>query len=336
LKEHERTLIARRLHSLSIEIHDQVSHLPEDLALLSSCEVLGTRPFFESHTLKHILKVRSLINSMMGVEPELAQFLTLSVLRALVPCSLLVRRGDLRFMTDAERKKGTPSFLDEVAYGLELIASDISDLCSAVGQTSFVTGNARDIQFHLKKKVDAVITSPPYLNGTNYFRNTKIELWFLGFLKAKSDLRGFRDAAITSGINDVTVGKLSSARHIKERFRSELLIKTLNNLNEVAYDSRIPAMVENYFYDMHDVLSSLPNMINDGGRLLIDLGDSAYCGVHVPTQDILAEILDSCGFNLEQTVVLRERQSRDGSKLNQTLQVFRSRKIDVKFASSGV
>lgn len=52
-------------------------------------------------------------------------------------------------------------------------------------------------------KIDAVITSPPYLNGTNYFRNTKLELWFLKELTNKNSLRLFRDDALTSAICDV-------------------------------------------------------------------------------------------------------------------------------------
>ena len=47
--------------------------------------------------------------------------------------------------------------------------------------------------------VDAVITSPPYLNGTNYFRNTKVELWFLRCLKNRGDLARFRFGAMTVG-----------------------------------------------------------------------------------------------------------------------------------------
>jgi methylase of polypeptide subunit release factors len=54
----------------------------------------------------------------------------------------------------------------------------------------------------------------------------------------------------------------------------------------------------------------------------IDLGDSVYSGVHVPTHEILAEMLEDSGFRLTNTVTLRERQSRDGAGLSQTLQVF--------------
>ena len=46
----------------------------------------------------------------------------------------------------------------------------------------FFVSNAKDLINKNFKKFDGVITSPPYLNGTNYFRNTKLELWFMNFI----------------------------------------------------------------------------------------------------------------------------------------------------------
>lgn len=319
----ERNRIATRLHEIAENTAALISGQKRDEGLDTAfVTAFGNRPFFKNKTYEAVLKARSLADKLERDDPVVARFFIIGVLRSLVPCSLLVRRGDLRFMTDKELARGLPDFFNELSYSVNLIASDLHDAEAAPGRTQFVANDARAVQKNMPAKVDAVITSPPYLNGTNYFRNTKIELWFLRMLKAKVDLRGFRDAAITSGINDVTRGKLNEARNGETRFRSDLLRRTLEVLNEAAYDMRIPAMVENYFYDMHDVLAKLPSVLNERGIIAIDLGDSVYSGVHVPTQDILAEMLEDSGFRLDKTVILRERQSRDGGRLNQTLQVF--------------
>lgn len=328
LSAKERNRIAGRLHHISSNALTEIGRFESDDSLASSfLSAFGNRPFFEEGNYNAVLQTRSFADKLEKDDPVLARFFIVGVLRSLVPCSLLVRRGDLRFMTQKERARGIPNFYDEVSSGLDLIASDLIDAEAAPGRTQFVAGDARSIHQQMPAKVDAVITSPPYLNGTNYFRNTKIELWFLRKLASKSDLRGFRDAAITSGINDVTKGKLTQARKNDTRFRSTLLTKTLKSLDKAAYDMRIPAMVENYFYDMHDVLATLPKVLNERGVIAIDLGDSLYSGVHVPTHDILAEMLEYSGFRLEDTVVLRERQSRDGARLSQTLQVFAPKRI---------
>lgn len=319
----ERVRISRKLHSTADDIDRIIAKQVVDADLKAAFSfAFGDRPFFKAKAFERILKARTYADKMERDDPVYARFFTVAVLRCLVPCSLLVRRGDLRFRTEKELRKGIPDFFDELSYSLDLIASDLVDAEAAPGRTHFVTDDARTIQKTLPTKVDAVVTSPPYLNGTNYFRNTKIELWFLRMLSSKAELRKFRDAAITSGINDVTKGKLAAARQTEKRFTSELLAKTLSELEEAAYDMRIPAMVENYFYDMHDVLAALPKVLNEGGVIAIDLGDSIYSGVHVPTQDILTEMLEDSGFKLDETVVLRERQSRDGARLCQTLQVF--------------
>jgi len=328
LSSRERNRVAEYLHEIADQPSAKIGKCKPDERLgLSFISAFGQRPFFEAHTFNAVLKARTFADRLEKDDPVAARFFIVGILRCLVPCSLLVRRGDLRFMTDKERARGLPEFFEELSYALNLIASDLIDAEAAPGRTQFVAGDARAIHKNMPAKVDAVITSPPYLNGTNYFRNTKIELWFLRRISSKADLRTFRDAAITSGINDVTRGKLMQARSSNTRFRSALLQKTLKALDEAAYDVRIPAMVENYFYDMHDVLATLPSVLNERGVIAIDLGDSVYSGVHVPTHDILAEMLEDSGFHIDGTVILRERQSRDGARLSQTLQVFKPKEV---------
>jgi DNA modification methylase len=183
-----------------------------------------------------------------------------------------------------------------------------------------VCTDARKLAEHVRQPVDAIITSPPYLNGTNYFRNTKIELWFLRAIVAKSDLRLLRDWAITAGINDVTIRKASLAPGPAVTPRMEQALKALSSN---AYDQRIPLMVQSYFAEMAKVIENFRAILRNGGTVAIDLGDSCYGPVWVPTHLILGELMERAGFRPIEQIILRERQSRDGRKLTQTLQVFR-------------
>ena len=161
-----------------------------------------------------------------------------------------------------------------------------------------------------------MITSPPYLNGTNYFRNTKIELWFLRSLRSADDLAGFRNKAITAGINDVTVSKPNGDS-------DEAIREVVAQLEETAYDSRIPRMVSSYFADMKAVFRGIKKHLRDGAVVAVDIGDSQYSNVHVPTDKLLAGVLETQGYILEREVTLRKRMSRNGSPLRQVLLVFR-------------
>ena len=323
----ERQRVALRLAEICRDIFIIIQSNRPDVRLVRSfSDTFGERPFFDAQNFDSILRTRAMIDSLSGVDPVTSRFFTVGALRSLVPSSLLVRRGDLRFRSAKELEKGYPSYVSDLQKSLELISSDLMDSEAAPGRTHFVCSDARTLPERMDDKVDAIITSPPYLNGTNYFRNTKIELWFLRKLKKKSDLRVYRDAAVTSGINDVTRKKLSGAKEGPLSFTSDLLERTLKNLEDTAYDSRIPAMAENYFMDMNRVLSVFPKVLRPDGSICIDLGDSVYGGVHVPTHEILAELMDQHGYSEAKLVVLRERQSRGGKRLSQTLQVFKSKR----------
>lgn len=323
LGDAECDLTIHRLHEVAAEIFDVVDREPPSLELAAHLqEGIGGRPAFDPATLRQVLQLRTLLNRVTADDGRIGMFLTVAVLRSLIPNSLMVRRGDLRFRTPAEMANFRPNLLKDVQSSLEMIASDLADVRQVPGRVHFVCGNARELSSSLDAKIDAVITSPPYLNGTNYFRNTKIELCFLGHLSKKSDLRQFRDEAITSGINDVTITK-TKAREGSQL--PSLLMRTLDQLRPAAYDVRIPAMVQSYFQEMNVVAANLAEVVRPGGIVAIDLGDSSYGGIYVPTDAIVADLMRDKGFALSERIILRERQSRDGGRLSQTLQIFKQR-----------
>src|SRR5208337_2115185 len=96
----------------------------------------------------------------------------------------------------------------------------------------------------------------------------------------------------------------------------------MRQLESRAYDRRIPQMVSAYFSDMADVLSAVTLHLTERARMAIDIGDSCYGGVHVPTPRILTELARNTGWQAEREIVLRRRSSRDGTPLSQVLLVF--------------
>ncbi len=318
----------RKRHSLSerlLEVGDSLEALlkksPPDAVLSSAYEAaFPGRPSFDHAAFDLILRARSLADRLSAENAALGVLFTVAVLRSLVPGSLLIRRGDLRFRTSQELARERPCFLTSIHDSLRIIASDLDDCEAASGTVQFVGPDARQLASALQTPVDAIITSPPYLNGTNYFRNTKLELWFLRHLTGKGHLRSYRDAAITSGINDVTVGKsLSNGAGDLPL----ILTDTIAALEEDAYDQRIPMMVEAYFREMSVVIQNLRQISHRETSVAIDLGDSCYGGIWVPTHDIICDLMGQNGFDRSELVVLRERQSRGGRPLSQTLQVFK-------------
>nr|MCR4966132.1 hypothetical protein [Bacteroidales bacterium] len=221
---------------------------------------------------------------------------------------------------EKERKTTMKSIVDVLPKKIKDISSDV-DNCNyfLTHKHSLITENAKDIgKVSPVNLISDVITSPPYLNGTNYFRNTKLELWFLKHIKTEMDLRYFRDKALTSGINDVK----REYGLLPNKTQSQLLKQTLQELEQRSYDSRIPLMVKCYFQEMYNFFQGLTIHLRQEANILIDIGDSIFSNVHIPTDLILAETIDVLGYALNERIVLRNRTSRNGQTISQVLLKF--------------
>lgn len=280
----------------------------------------GDSKFFDDDVYDKILRSRTLIDELSCSTLTLAGYLAIAVLASLIPASRLIRRGDVRFKTANELESTHIDFVEAVKKKLEQIADDLERLTPFQTMPLLVSESAIGLDKLPPLEIDAVITSPPYLNGTNYFRNTKVELWFLRCLTKSADLAAFRYRAITAGINDVTIGKISASGNQQQSLR-----RVLEDLQEDAYDRRIPQMVLGYFNDMKASLAAIKRHLSKDAVVAIDIGDSAYGSVHVPTDSLLKELFEEDGLEFQYDITLRQRTSRNGLPLRQTLLVFRNR-----------
>ncbi len=272
--------------------------------------------YFPDENYNEILKVKTFIDS--KAESLTRDIFTIAILACLIPSSFLKKQGDLRFKTKKELEKGIPKFSDILNDKINEIYNDLKfELVNNVAYNhTLIHSNAKCIGQVSCEKIGCVLTSPPYLNGTNYIRNTKLELWFLGYLRSEKDLRTFRDEILTSGINDV---KVSNFIDVDIESKSMLLSKTITSLKETAYDVRIPQMAKCYFSEMYQIFNGVHPKLENNAHLLIDIGDSVFNGVHIRTDDILIEILESIGYKFVEKIKLRERRSRGGQIVTQVL-----------------
>lgn len=282
----------------------------------SYTNVFHKSQYFPIDNFDKILKMRSYLDAITNTFAK--DLMTIAVLSSLIPCSYMKKQGDLRFKTKKEMEKGIPNFTKVFNDNISVICEDLwteSEYSIQKNHTCIVE-NAKEIGSCECSKIGCVLTSPPYLNGTNYIRNTKLELWFLGCLKTNKDLRTLRDAILTSGINDV---KVLDYKVVDIENKSRLLANTLSELKSTAYDVRIPQMASCYFSEMYEVFGGLRDKLEIGAHILIDIGDSIFNGVHVQTDNVLIELLEGLGYTLESKTKLRERRSRNGQTISQTL-----------------
>lgn len=329
-----RKKIAERIDNISRTILSEVDNHPCDSKLLESYNRLFKNSrYFDQKTFSFFLKLRTYIDDLNLKEELVGDCVSVAALSSLIPVSFLKKSGDVRFMTARELKKGIdkieiflPAKLSEIAEDIRNESYSLSILPEIILYNSKKLDSLKNITF------EAVITSPPYLNGTNCFRNTKLELWFLRYIQYENDLRLYRNQVLTSGINDVSKKKNHTNNLILTK--SNTLNSTFKEISKCAYDIRTPLMIKDYFDEIYKVFFGLRHFLKPGSKALIDIGDSIYSGVHVKTDEILIEILNSLGFNFIHSKLLRKRKSRSKAVLSQKLLVFEWLKTKQKISQS--
>ena len=312
-----RNALAERLNDVAFSLYFQLYRYASDEVLQNNYDsVFSESRFFDSDTFEQILKLRTVADELSIESPVLGLFFNVAVIASLVPASLMIRNGDLRYRTPEELKRKRINLQSLLTNKLNSMSKDLLTIQSISEPSFLITEDVQSLMSIPKLGLDCIITSPPYLNGTNYFRNTKLELWFLRVLTKAQDLKAFRRKALTAGINDVTQSKCDQPYPPEVR-------EVVNAIQKSAYDSRIPIMVASYFSEFDKVFRAWARHCEPNAVVMIDIGDSRYGGVHVPTGHLLSEIAKNHGFLEEATNLLRVRKSPDGSLLDQRLLVYK-------------
>jgi len=282
-------------------------------------QYLLDKGFFNENILYELNYIKNEILSS-NFNYDIKNVLLLNLASILVKQSNMIRRADLRYKKGNEYKEIEDNTIKLFKIKTYESLKDLDNLrYKKISDVEFISDNAKNIPEKYNKKIDLIITSPPYVNGTNYFRNTKLELLFLDLIKDETHLRILRDNAITSGINNVTNRKnINNTLNYVEKY-----IKELQN---DSYDNRIPKLIKLYFHDMKIVFNNIKRVLTENGEFFIDIGDSKFKNVHIPTDLIFEEIANEIRLELIDKKKIRTRYSKDGFPLGQWILHFKHKK----------
>jgi hypothetical protein len=119
------------------------------------------------------------------------------------------------------------------------------------------------------------------------------------FVSSNEELRRIRLQTVCSHVQ--------VKRVYSEEIVSPMLVPVLDKIcSERLWNRNIPAMIRSYFSDLAGVLEQCHRIINRCGRAWIVVGTSAYAGVEVPVDLILADIAVKRGWGLVGVFVLRQ------------------------------
>ncbi|MDI7278206.1 MAG: DNA methyltransferase, partial [Anaerolineae bacterium] len=149
--------------------------------------------------------------------------------------------------------------------------------------------------------VDLVITSPPYLNNYHYNRNTRPQLYWLGFVERPQDLQGLeRDnfGKFWQTVREYPCLDLDfelPGSDIKERLAT---LRGLHPEKGVYGGKGWANYAAAYFNDCRRFAEGIRYALRPGGHALVVIGNSILQGVLIPTDRYFAEIAELVGLEL--------------------------------------
>lgn len=182
---------------------------------------------------------------------------------------------------------------------LETIIFDIeSNYGNCEKKPTIFKGSCLDFDKYFLDEIQFTFFSPPYCNCFDYFEIHKVDLWLGDFVTDKEEFRLLRNTGFRSNTNS-----LNHKPIFYKNENLENLISLFNN--EKLWNNKIPNVVRGYFDDTHTLLNKLYRQTTQGGHVGIVVGNSAYSGVIIPSDVLIADIAKKVGFKVKSIFVTR-------------------------------
>jgi len=159
--------------------------------------------------------------------------------------------------------------------------------------------------------VDLVVTSPPYLNNYHYNRNTRPQLYWLGYAEHPRDLKPLEYS---------NFGKYWQT--VRDQSRVDLMfslpgtdlqdrLQTLRGINPekgVYGGNGWANYAASYFNDCYAFSRALKYVLKPKGSAVVVIGNSILQGVMIPTDQYFGKIAESVGLELVRIEIPRAKR----------------------------
>ena len=232
---------------------------------------------------------------------------TLAFCRALIACARVsFGHQSMSFSTKSDPNPVNVSSSLEAAA---LIIDQTARAKLARPQMHAILGDARLLsRAILRRRFDAVVTSPPYCNRMSYIRELRPYMYWLGHLDLPSSA-GELDWQAIGGTWGVATSRLNrwqpTAPALDDSREFSSIVRAIQKHSEL-----LSRYVHRYFSDMREHLGSLWRVLSPGARLHYVIGNSKFYDVLLPTERLLAQQLREAGFVEVAIETLRTRTSK--------------------------
>lgn len=293
-----------------LEIRSFPAWDPPDLAIANKV--------FEPLILDTLLRIRTANESEFAHDQAIRDFLHLAWIAILEKVGSYFKEGNgIKYRNKKRLKTGyvtrpdgqwqTERFgPDQRQFTIDSFASQVRTMLQdskvwrkgAWDAQTVIQGNVLEMDGLLVgKQFDSIVFSPPYANRFDYFESMKVELWFGGFVNSYSAATRFRKESLRSHLG-ADLGRPYEAVEDVEQLIS------LMDHEASSWRMGVADLLRGYFDDMRTTLKHCRSMLRRGNCYVV-VGNSAFAGVIVPTDVILAKLGMECGFKKAEILVAR-------------------------------
>jgi DNA modification methylase len=275
---------------------------------------LETEKQFQPEILENVLRIKEQVG--LVDDPRLRCYFELAFVSVLLPSSNLRRSPSIGY-----DKKKIKNLYPDLPFQLfeQKVKEIIKDLQFVQAK---VEKRGKSISFCEDSKaftlpeditIDAVITSPPYLNSFDYVGNYKLEIGWMEDAASTKDLGELRDRMVLCD---------NVSRSMMKSYAEQSPLLSIDWLDYIIAASKprmrerigirrkdYPILLRKYFEDIYMVLSNMYKSINDGARVAWVVGDSLILDVYVPTDLITMMIAQKIGYRPTGIEIDRTRRS---------------------------
>jgi len=170
-----------------------------------------------------------------------------------------------------------------------------------------------------KQSIDLIITSPPYLNNYHYNRNTRPQIYWLGFANSPKDLKPLEEFNFGNFWQTVRDKKeIDIIFDVPDIDLMEKIerIKKINPERGVYGGSGWANYAISYFNDCYKFSKGIEFVLKKDCTALVVIGNSILQGVTIPTDEYFAKIAELVG--LEIIEIHNTRPKRIGNSIIQS------------------
>lgn len=249
--------------------------------------------WFTPATLSKYERIRYAARQMNLSKSKAGRAVLLAIGLSVRPCSRADQRSPKPFISKYARSKRKGRHFDPGSTARSLL----EHLSELYGRRPRHSAEVHQLDLTKTTEVTAVvsppshvITSPPYVNAQDYFRNSKLELYVL-------------EGVLPFTIEDIRCRFIGTERGVKEAIlKSEgsegrrRLVPELVFLEKHRKEQAV--VVHRYFQDIATAFGIVRSLMQPGGVLVVVCGDNLIGGRRICTWQVLNHMLAGLGFRL--------------------------------------